>query len=558
MLVSAFDTRQGIVRAGSTVATVNHKAKKSSDSGQGEHAIQIEAMESQLETSPTGASVPHSCSVSDGQALRDGNTYDVGREAGGDTTSDAQALKRQDAHTKAGRDPTSCVGERSSDSVRTGSNSVKGDDNLQNQSGTDRHSNGKEGYTEREHDGSVNGRRVARTPSDEETRTVVGGQESGGDTGAVNGVLNGESVSCQHDNSETPIEVIVAHDTSASPAADEDDKHVDKIREEENVMPQGQITSGVGGSIDVPTSTIEMPNAQHAKNLELKPCTGSAFGAKEVDGKANSVRTKTNFDRAEAGAIPSTPTKAAVAVSEQKRSDEGSRHVAGIKANAVAVAVARVAAAAAAAPGRQQVPEPDLDETGSSIDCSMHSRWSLPGGGGTGGLHEQGSVWGRGDDGLDQEDDSVGSAEQAPSSEREMEGSDDGKNVRSRVESYDLQHRPVSSKCERESSPSREHDLRLQQSNHKSTSTYPNVSAREKIGTWKDRTSVARVMTGGMCLSLRRNNARFPFGSLPDDQSFWAQSCPSRINCGRSMSYYIDHGRLVPGLSTREDAGHTH
>lgn len=80
--------------------------------------------------------------------------------------------------------------------------------------------------------------------------------------------------------------------------------------------------------------------------------------------------------------------------------------------------------------------EGDFDESG-SVEGSVHSRWSLPGLG-IGGVHEQRAVWA----GAGGDEDSVGSVEQAPSSETGGRGSD-GKSPRSRVESYDLQQELV-------------------------------------------------------------------------------------------------------------------
>lgn len=97
----------------------------------------------------------------------------------------------------------------------------------------------------------------------------------------------------------------------------------------------------------------------------------------------------------------------------------------------------------------------EFEESGGSLEGdSAHSRWSLPdnrgigGIGAAGGLHEQRAVWAGGHE----DDDSVDTVEQAPSSvESEGGGSEkDGKSPsRSRVESYDLQQesvRPTSSK----------------------------------------------------------------------------------------------------------------
>ena len=83
----------------------------------------------------------------------------------------------------------------------------------------------------------------------------------------------------------------------------------------------------------------------------------------------------------------------------------------------------------------------DLEVSG-SVEGSEHSRWSLPSGGGiggVGGVREERSVWA----GLADAEDSMGSAEQAPSSVSGGRGAD-GKSPRSRVESYDLQQEEVS------------------------------------------------------------------------------------------------------------------
>lgn len=90
----------------------------------------------------------------------------------------------------------------------------------------------------------------------------------------------------------------------------------------------------------------------------------------------------------------------------------------------------------------------DLEESCGSLEGdSAHSRWSLPnssrigGIGAAGGLHEQLAVWAGG-----QDNDSVGTVEQAPSSVEGEEGGrgEDGKSPsRSRVESYDLKQEPV-------------------------------------------------------------------------------------------------------------------
>ena len=83
----------------------------------------------------------------------------------------------------------------------------------------------------------------------------------------------------------------------------------------------------------------------------------------------------------------------------------------------------------------------DLEMSG-SVEGSEHSRWSLPSGGGIGGLgcvREERAVW----SGLADAEDSMGSAEQAPSSISGERGAD-GKSPRSRVESYDLQQEEVS------------------------------------------------------------------------------------------------------------------
>lgn len=81
-------------------------------------------------------------------------------------------------------------------------------------------------------------------------------------------------------------------------------------------------------------------------------------------------------------------------------------------------------------------------ETSGSVEGSEHSRWSLPSAGGIGGLGgvgEERAVWA----GLLDAEDSMGSAEQAPSSGTGERGGD-GKSSRSRVESYDLQQEEVS------------------------------------------------------------------------------------------------------------------
>lgn len=83
----------------------------------------------------------------------------------------------------------------------------------------------------------------------------------------------------------------------------------------------------------------------------------------------------------------------------------------------------------------------DLEMSG-SVAGSEHSRWSLPSGGGIGGIggvREERAVW----SGLADAEDSMGSAEQAPSSISGGRGAD-GKSPRSRVESYDLQQEEVS------------------------------------------------------------------------------------------------------------------
>lgn len=83
----------------------------------------------------------------------------------------------------------------------------------------------------------------------------------------------------------------------------------------------------------------------------------------------------------------------------------------------------------------------DLEMSG-SVEGSEQSRWSLPSGGGiggVGGVREERAVWA----GLADAEDSMGSAEQAPSSISGERGAD-GKSPRSRVESYDLQQGEVS------------------------------------------------------------------------------------------------------------------
>lgn len=83
----------------------------------------------------------------------------------------------------------------------------------------------------------------------------------------------------------------------------------------------------------------------------------------------------------------------------------------------------------------------DLEMSG-SVEGSEHSRWSLPSGGGIGGIgcvREERAVW----SGLADAEDSMGSAEQAPSSISGERGADN-KSLRSRVESYDLQQEEVS------------------------------------------------------------------------------------------------------------------
>ena len=112
---------------------------------------------------------------------------------------------------------------------------------------------------------------------------------------------------------------------------------------------------------------------------------------------------------------------------------------------ALTAATVQTTAAAAAAERAAR----ELEESGGSLEGdSVHSRWSLPdnrgigGIGAAGGLHEQRAVWA----GEQEDDDSVATADQAPSSV-ESEGGDREKGgkspSRSRVESYDLQQEPV-------------------------------------------------------------------------------------------------------------------
>lgn len=84
--------------------------------------------------------------------------------------------------------------------------------------------------------------------------------------------------------------------------------------------------------------------------------------------------------------------------------------------------------------------EENLDGS-ESLEGSVHSRWSLPKSGyGPGGvLNEQRAVWG----GVGDDDDSVGSVEQALSSSTSGMVGSNSKSPRSRVESYDLQQGPV-------------------------------------------------------------------------------------------------------------------
>lgn len=140
-------------------------------------------------------------------------------------------------------------------------------------------------------------------------------------------------------------------------------------------------------------------------------------------------------------AAPSALTPPTTMSSAENHAAEGRRRV------------AAAAKASAMMPAAEQRAARDLEESCGSLegDVSTHSRWSLPdsrgigGIGAVGGLHEQRGVWAGG-----QDDDSVGTVEQAPSSVEGEEGGreEDGKSPsRSRVESYDLQQEPVRTGC---------------------------------------------------------------------------------------------------------------
>lgn len=132
----------------------------------------------------------------------------------------------------------------------------------------------------------------------------------------------------------------------------------------------------------------------------------------------------------------------------QREGNEGAGELTRIETKAESLASESHAATAAvkegegAQKGEQIVRQAaDLEMSG-SVAGSEHSRWSLPSGGGIGGIggvREERAVW----SGLADAEDSMGSAEQAPSSISGGRGVD-GKSPRSRVESYDLQQEEVS------------------------------------------------------------------------------------------------------------------